>query len=438
MEITPKHLLAVPFELGAPWNCLRSWTVCLAFIGANPYNQPMRLAACLLLAATLITGVFAQEFKGVTYKKPVGWDEAVQGDAKVFAPKGLKEGEVLAVIMTGAVPTNGSSWEKQFAETIALANDGGKSSNESKVEKREVTGAILLVQSMGLDHKQIGKHSRLYAQVSLGEQRVFVTVISNKDALLEKHAEAVMELIGSLAFKSANSTQPATSTAPANGRIPTGNTPDSYLGSVGWLPSGKGVPIPRPDVVNGKPVGLWWKFTYDPSALRTKAVVHIYLPDGTRASNPRLGGGMLYDLAGQRAQKGTTGVGTFVISGGQMVERYDGFESKGAFVVGTSGGAMHFKIGGAVFYQLLPMSSQSILGQWKGPGVEYKFKADGTYETGMAQSNGDWAITGFNTGTYILDGYLILLQPKDAPSFVSIVGRAGTELILGKTFYSKR
>jgi hypothetical protein len=398
----------------------------------------MRIAACFLLATALIAGAFAQEFKGVTYKKPAGWDEAIEGDAKIFAPKGLKEGDLLAIIMTGAVKSNGSSWELQFTDTIALANDGGKASGASKVEKRSGNGVELMIQTLELDHKEIGKHSRLYAQVSKGEQRVFVTVLIGKESLMEKYGEGVADFLGSLSFKAAATAPSAGPAVAAKGKIPTGETPGFYPGSVGWLPSGKGVPVPKPALVGGKPVGLWWKFTYDPSASRTKAVIHIYLADGTRASNPRLGGGMLYDLAGQRAQKGHTGVGTFAISGGQFVERYDGFENKGAYKVGSDSAGPVFNLGGAAFHRLQTASGQAILGQWKGPGIEYKFKADGTYETGLAQSNGDWAIVGFNTGTYVLDGYLIMLSPKNGPGFVCIVGKTGTGLIIGNTFYEKR
>ncbi|MCC7229522.1 MAG: hypothetical protein IT203_03945 [Fimbriimonadaceae bacterium] len=397
----------------------------------------MRIAACFL-ALALIVCVFAQEFKGVTYKKPAGWDEAVQGDAKIFAPHALKEGEVLAIIITGSVPSVGSNWAKQFTDTIALANDGGKVSEEGKMETREGSGMTYLLQTLKLDHKDFGKHGRLYAQVSKGSRCVFVTVLIGKDSLMEKYGAEIVDFIGNLGFKSTPSEDTGAAAASGSGKIPTGNAPDLFPGSVGWLPSGRGVPIPAPTISNGKPVGLWWKFTYDPVATRTKAIIHIYLADGTRASNPRLGGGMIYDLAGQRAQKGNTGVGTFEISGGQIVERYDGFENKAPFTVGSDSAGKLFKIGGAGFHPLLPMTNQTIVGQWKGPGADYKFNADGTYETGMAHSNGDWAITGFNTGTYVMDGHLIMLMPKNAPRTVNVLGKSGNLLIMGDTFYEKR
>lgn len=395
----------------------------------------MRVAACFLAAAVLFSVAQAQEFKGVLYQTPKGWQEDVEGDAKIFAPKDLKSGEILAVIMTGAVPTNGADWQKQFSDTIALANDGAKVTAESKIEKRETSGLTVFVQSMALDHKEIGKHSRLYSQVSQGDQRVFVTVIINKDELLEKHSEAVMELISSLKFKAKGTPDKGASTA---GKIPTGNTPDLISGTPGWLPSGKGVPIPAAAIVNGKPVGLWWKWYYDAGTSRTKSVIHIYLPDGTRASNPRLGGGLLFDLAGQKAQRGATGVGTFSITNGQIVEMYDGFENKAEFVAGKDSSGVFFKIGGGSFRPLTLATTQEIVGQWKGAGVEYRFKSDGTYETGMAQGNGDFAVVGHAVGRYVVDGYLIQLVPSDGASYITIIAKSGTGLVIGSESFTKR
>ena len=74
-----------------------------------------------------------------------------------------------------------------------------------------------------------------------------------------------------------------------------------------WLPSGKGVPIPAPAIVKGSPVGMWFKTQYDSTTFNNRPILHIYLADGTRASNPRLGGGLIYDIEGQRKQKGKQG-----------------------------------------------------------------------------------------------------------------------------------
>lgn len=402
------------------------------------HAQLMRIVGILFLAIGLIAGALAQEFKGVTYKTPPGWQEATEGDTKIFAPKDLKDGELLAIIMTGAVASNGSSWEKQFTDTIALANDKGKASEASEIRKQAGGNVTLLMQTLKLDAAPIGKHSRLYAQVSQGEQRVFVTVLIGNENLLEKHGAAVTEFLANLGFKATAAKVPPVEGSSGKGKIPTGNTPDLFPGTVGWLPSGHGVPIPTAEIVNGKPIGLWWKAQYDPNTFNTRPVLHIFLADGTRASNPRLGGGMLYDIEGQRAQKGNTGLGTFSISGGQMVENYNGFVNKGAFVTGTDADGKFFKVGGARFRPLVPLTTESIAGHWQGPGIDYKFKADGTYESGMTHSNGDWAVANFHSGTYILDGYLIMLKQKDGPSTVSIMGRSKNMLATNSGLFFKK
>jgi len=398
-----------------------------------PYSA-MRLIACLAFLLTYC-GAFSQEFKGVLYKAPAGWEQGVEAEAKVLAPKGLKQGEVLVIIMTGAIPSNGSSWEKQFTDTIAIANDKGKTSQASEVQTRDTGTTKLLVQTVQLDLAPMGKHSRLYAQVSQGDQRVFVTVVINKNSLMEKYGSAVSDFLANLSFKSAPGAVANPIITPSTGKIPTGDTPDLFPGAVGWRPSGKGVPIPAPAIVNGKPVGLWWKATTDGML---KKVTHVYLADGTRASNPRLGGGRLFDLAGQRAQKGVTGVGTFAIAGGQIVERYDSFETKAAYVTGSDGSGTFFKIGRAMFRPLIQVTEKSIVGKWQGPASTYVFQPDGTYQSAATMGDPDIAVGSVQSGRYVLDGYLIMLQPKDGPLEINRIGFAGPMLAKGSIFYYRR
>ncbi len=204
----------------------------------------------------------------------------------------------------------------------------------------------------------------------------------------------------------------ATATA---GRIPTGATPTLYPGMPGWLPSGTGVPVPDPAIVDGKPVGLWWQA----SGGSGRAEVRVYLPNGVRASNPRLGGPRLYDLEGQQRQPGANGVGTFAIGGGQIVERYDGFENRYAYAASRDS----FQVGGATFRPLLPVSGKSIVGAWQGPGFNFDFREDGTV------SYGTDAI--LNRGRYIVDGYLLQILPERGGGWVELLGHTGVFLVRG-------
>lgn len=213
------------------------------------------------------------------------------------------------------------------------------------------------------------------------------------------------------------------SAAPAvpSGRIPTGSTPRLYPGMPGWLPSGTGVQIPNPAIVDGKPVGLWWQA----SGGAGRAEVRVYLPNGVRASNPRLGGPRLYDLEGQQKQPGATGVGTFAIGGGQIVERYDGFENRYAFTAKQDS----FQVGGATFRPLLPVTEKEIVGAWQGPGFNFDFKADGTLTYGTD------AI--LNRGRYVLDGYLLQILPERNAGWVELIGNTGVFLVRGNALMQR-
>ena len=214
---------------------------------------------------------------------------------------------------------------------------------------------------------------------------------------------------------------PPTVTAPplTASRIPTGSTPRLYPGMPGWLPSGAGIPIPDPAIVDGKPVGLWWSGG-------GQADVRVYLPNGIRASNPRLGGPRLYDFEGQRQQPGANGVGSFAIGGGQIVERYDGFENRYPYVAARD----YFQIGGATFRPLMPVTPQTLVGSWRGTGLSFDFYADGTLTYGTD------AI--LNRGRWVLDGYLLQIQPDRNAGWVEMVGYTGVFLVRGNAMMQRR
>lgn len=399
------------------------------------------LRFCALIASALLISfaslAHGQEHKGVLYAKPKGWSEAAQGEAKVLMPSDLKEGEIVFVLITPAVPATAEPPAKQFESAVDRANEGAKVLSKGSIESQSAEGATVQFQVMELDSREFGKHSRIYAMILVGKQKTFAVVIVNKDSLMERHGEAITSLIGSLKFKDVLPTTGPT-TAKRAGKIPTGNTPDLFPGSIGWLPSGVGVPIPEAAIVNGLPQGLWWKVQSSNNG-SLKPITHIYLPDGVRASNPRPGGGNLFDVEGQRRQKGSTGVGTFSITNGQLVEKYDGFQNKGAYLTGSDKDGKFFKIGAAMFRPLVPLTKDSLVGTWRTTGTEYKFKADGTYEMGTLVDTGDWSAGSRATGKYVIDGYLLMFIPNDGgPMYIDRAGMGGLMLVKGSTFFVRK
>ncbi len=228
------------------------------------------------------------------------------------------------------------------------------------------------------------------------------------------------------------------SSRPRSGGLPTGNTPDLYPGGVGWLPSGRGVPIPEARVVDGRPEGLWWHWQTT-SASKMNAGLILFLADGTRATNPRLGGGLAFDLEGQRAQRGSTGVGTFEVNDGKLVQHGDGYTSTDDFETGSDRDGDFFKTGAARHMPLAPPTEDGLIGTWGTPGGKFVFNADGTYESGLVDVGRDYTLAAGSRGRWLLDGYLIQFQPNGGPSWISIIGATGDRfIVIGSSIYDRK
>lgn len=218
-------------------------------------------------------------------------------------------------------------------------------------------------------------------------------------------------------------------------RIPTGNTPDLFPGSPGFLPSGRGVPIPPAEVVDGEPRGLWWHPQVR-SMGKTVAIPVLFLAGGIRASNPRPGSGTDFDLEGQRAQKGNTGVGTFRVEDGKLTQEYDGFTSTEPLSFGDDEEGPWMKLGAAQYWPLAPPNEAAMPGKWRTSGGAYLFRDDGTYESGHVDVNAEWAVGG--KGTWLLDGYLLQISPTGAPSWITTIGATGDRfLVIGTSLYDR-
>jgi hypothetical protein len=214
--------------------------------------------------------------------------------------------------------------------------------------------------------------------------------------------------------------------------IPTGNTPDLFPGMPGWLPSGRGVEVPEAQLVDDRPEGLWWEFQAN-----GQAEIMILLPDGTRATRPRPGGGRLFDVEGQRAQRGHTGVGTFAIDDGKIEQHYDGYDANDPFESGTDGDGEWFKIGGAKYVPLFFVNADELVGTWKTGGSKFVFHDDGTYESGQILETSEFVANSRLQGTWLVDGYLLSVKPNDAAGWIGTVGRWGSLLLINGTVYSR-
>lgn len=393
----------------------------------------MRRTPAVVLAASLAFALpaNADEHRGVTYVPPAGWQGRVDPatGAMVLVPGDLAAGERLVVLLEPATPVGKGTLASQFAASVEAAHARAEVHARGKVEQKSEKGATTHVQMVHLTDRELGEHRRLYAQVAIGTRKTFVTVVlPTTDPVFARYGGDVMKMIATIDFAGPAATAtPGTPPAsrPAghgDGRagIPTGNTPDLFPGMPGWRPSGRGIAIPDPSLAGGAPRGLWWKVEATGAGL--KPVVHFYL-DGVRASNPRLGGGRLFDREGQAGGRGSTGVGTFVLADGKITETYDGFVRTERFTAGKDASGTFFQVGAATFRPLVPLSAQTLAAEWKSSSVVYRFNPDGSYASTLGP------------GTWILDGYLLLISPGQGAPFIAIAGMAGEMLAFGSGLY---
>lgn len=382
------------------------------------------VASCLVLLLTVFA--LGQEHQGVLYKLPKGWQESDEGDAKVFTPKGLKEGEIVVVILTPAVDATDEQPAKQFETVVAAANSGSKVLAAGEVQSKVEGGITVCIQAMQLDSPEVGKHSRICTMLFSAKKRALAIVMIKPDDLATKYQEGITDLMASFKLKG---------DAAAAGGTPTGDTPGLYPGMPGWLPSGKGVPIPAPAIIEGKPQGIWWSMSYGNGQ---KAMTFVFAANGMQASNPRYGGGALWDMEGQKKQPGANGVGPFSISGGKITRDYDGFHNVDPYATGTDASGKFFKIGGGIFRPLSPTTKASITGTWRASGSKYVFSADGTYEFGQVTQGDGWAAGSQVSGTFNSDGYLVTLRRTEGQVIVQPMGMVSKDLLLiNGIFYKK-
>ena len=195
----------------------------------------------------------------------------------------------------------------------------------------------------------------------------------------------------------------------------------------GWLPTGRGIPIPPARLVDNKPQGLWWTTSYGSG---TRATTFVFLPNGIHASNPRYGGGNLVDIEGQKKQPGANGVGPFTISGNTITREYDGNRSTDPYSTTADAWSPLFKIGAAVFRPVTAPTRQTLIASWTVAGTRYVFHPNDTYEMGQAASGGGWAAGARTAGSFSIDGHLVVLRSRSVPITITPIGFIGPDLIL--------
>lgn len=235
----------------------------------------------------------------------------------------------------------------------------------------------------------------------------------------------------------ASAGEPAASAPSSAGTssIPTSDTPGLFPGMPGFRPSGRGRQLPDAEF-DGAPRGLWWALRMNGADTRCQEIA--FFEDGVYADGPRPGGPYLVDVDGQRAQNGTTGVGTFEVSGDTITLKHDGFSSTDPLSSGDDDDGPWFAIGQLKYRPVTAPSRDGLVGAWKAAVGGYVFRADGTFEMGQVAVGAMAGAT--HAGRWTLDGYLLMLEPTDGAGWITTVGSTVGDrfLIVGDTLHSRQ
>ncbi len=397
----------------------------------------------LAVLVLLVAPAFGDISKGTKYSVPSGWSAADKDGVRILSTNDKDGGEII-VLLLGAEAASGTSDEQLAAlEKQVTADVKVNWGTKVFVTERGDLGTYYM-KNMEVSSAEMGTHGRMIALLVRGDQRAVLLFIFSNQATWEKHAAGVQTLLKSVSIDAkavtAKPTAPVATpalTVSKGGRHPTGETPDHYPGSPGWLPSGRGTTIPAPRVTKSGPVGMWWRYQVT-SNNSMGPLPMVFLADGTIAHHPRPGSGTQVDLEQQRKQRGSTGVGTFNVKDGKMTTLIDGYTQTETFTSGKDKGEEWFELGKGRHYPLALATAKSIVGTWKGAGQKYVFRADGTFESGHITNNSEMTVTQSGRGTYQLDGYLLGFTLADGMQYISVVGSTGGFLVIGSVVYTRQ
>ncbi len=434
------------------------------------------LIGFVVTAGVASTAAQAQEFRGLRYRLPLGWTATDTRDVRVLTPRpGRSATPAMGVIIAGAEAATREDIRAQLGAIAGRWHAGLTVTDSGDILPTDLgAGGTLLMQRFTVQLPDGSNHTRFLTVVFRGGQRGIALMVVSSETEWNNRQRDIRTVLSGLQIGTASGNQAIVAPAVANGllsaapivatspappltpvpsnmptsapsassseRLPTGDTPDLFAGSPGWLPSGRGIPIPPARIVSGRPQGLWWYYQADGSRLGMSVKSVVFLADGVTASSPRFGAGDLIDVEGQRAQRGNTGVGTFTVSGGVITQDRDGYRNSDPFTSGTDGDGPFFKAGARLYRALRPATSAHLLGSWRAPGVQYVFRADGTYLDGtLDDDEATRRATPGGRGRWQLDGYLLELRPNSGSSYITTIGATGDKyLVIGNAVFSPR
>jgi|GEM_PF-3013932 len=149
----------------------------------------------LLLFGSL---VFADEFSGVVYQAPSGWNKQSTGDALAFTPPNLAPDNGVAIVLSGAHHLGGKSFSDWLTQQLDAELSGGKVLKQSE-PNRQKDGSLDRVTIVRIVEDAQGTALiQMYHAISNGEKAAIAVAAAVSEEAVNNQASIIQAFFASL------------------------------------------------------------------------------------------------------------------------------------------------------------------------------------------------------------------------------------------------
>ena len=308
------------------------------------------IALSLLSFVLAASAALAQEgsHQGVYFTVPSGWTSGEQDGQFILVPTDMAEETAVVVTLGGAEKLAGKPFSDWFRSKLAA----GLNAQVKVLQEAQPLGSMaggLQTLSQGRTVQDAGGGVRLlvYHAVSDGKQAALAMLVTANEAAVNKYTGGIHALFASLRFTS----------APAAGTGPSGSAPPGP-GASQPAAAGKGEPLPKSEVVGGRPQGLFAGV----SILSGNPVFLLFLPGGRVFHGAPRGGMNRIDWSALESANRQL-CGKWSAAGSNLrIEWNDGNIWDGPLELTPTG----IKFQNKRYGRVVPVAAREMAGSWEG------------------------------------------------------------------------
>jgi hypothetical protein len=307
------------------------------------------IASSILIISTAVAHAIAQDgsYKGLHFATPTGWTSGEQNGQFLLAPTDMTQETAVVIVLYGAEGLGGKSFEAWLRARMAsgispqvkVLQDSAVQSNSSGSLQTLSTGRTIQDASGGV-------RLQVYHAISDGKQAAAAMLLTASQTALTKYSPGIQALFASMSFSAA---QPAPD--------PTEMPAPAAQPSAGPA-AGKGEPLPKSEVVGGKPQGLFAGV----SVLSGNPVFLLFLPGGRVYHGAPRGGMSRIDWGALEAANRAL-CGRWSVAGSNLkIQWNDGNVWDGPLELTPTG----IKFQNKRYGRVVPVAAKEMAGSWEG------------------------------------------------------------------------